>query len=484
MRLLKFTSKIGFAPHLRSRVNRRAFLRGAGGLALGLPFLESMPSRSAWAASEQPVFSLFLCHSCGVVANSFWPNATGPLSAGTMEGRAVGALAPHADQLLMVGGIRFPGRNSGCGHAQGLCQAITGADSNGGGGNTATSTAPSADTLIAQAVNPSGLEPLAMYAGLKGGYINERLSFSAAGQVRSAQGDPFEVYRDLMSLAGNLAAPPGQPADPNEMEEMIDEMAVRRTSINDLVRDELTRLRAQSVMSQADRERLDRHLEGIRDLETAMGGNAPVECTDTLVPEGDFQAYSGRARENGAQEPISLLHMRLAAFAFACNLNRTASLQVGDGTDATVYDVPSNSRRWGFHFISHRTQSDSATGNDQTAAAAHAEIDVLRMETFKQGLDAFASYTSATGNLLDNSFVLWTNHINDGPAHSFSNIPTIIAGSGGGLLKQGEYVNLGGDSGGGGFGGGNSGVTNDRLLNTLKTAAGLPSSDMIDELLA
>src|SRR5690606_11739407 len=109
------------------------------------------------------------------------------------------------------------------------------------------------------------------------------------------------------------------------------------------------------------------------------------------------------------------------------------------------------SRRWGFHYISHRTMSDSATGNDSTAEQAHREIDALRMETFKKAIDAFAEYSTATGTLLNNSVVMWTNHINDGPAHSFSNIPTIIAGDGGGLLKQGEYIDLA-SGGGGGFG--------------------------------
>src|SRR5690606_16425352 len=119
---------------------------------------------------------------------------------------------------------------------------------------------------------------------------------------------------------------------------------------------------------------------------------------------------------------------------------------------------PSNSRRWGMHHISHRIQNDGASGNDQTAAVAHAEIDALRIQNFKTGIDAFASYSTSTGTLLDESVVVWTNHINDGPSHSFSNVPYIILGSGGGYFKQGEYVSLGGGGGGGGFGGGGGGV--------------------------
>ena len=55
------TQTIETQPPIKDRpshVNRRAFLRGAGGVAIGLPFLEGLPERSAWAADAPPVFSL------------------------------------------------------------------------------------------------------------------------------------------------------------------------------------------------------------------------------------------------------------------------------------------------------------------------------------------------------------------------------------------------------------------------------------------
>ena len=55
----------------RHAVNRRAFLYGAGGIAIGLPFLEGLPERSAWAAGAEPVFTLFMCAACaGFSANA------------------------------------------------------------------------------------------------------------------------------------------------------------------------------------------------------------------------------------------------------------------------------------------------------------------------------------------------------------------------------------------------------------------------------
>ena len=143
--------------------------------------------------------------------------------------------------------------------------------------------------------------------------------------------------------------------------------------------------------------------------------------------------------------------------AFACNYRRAASLQWGDPNDLTIYDVPSNNdRQWKFNFISHRVQSDSSVGSDASdplAAQAHAEVDVARMQTLAAGLDHF----KARG-LADQCFVMWTTSYAEGPSHSFLNIPHIIWGSGGGYLKQGQYVDAGG-------------TANNRLLNTLLTAA-------------
>jgi len=39
---------------------------------------------------------------------------------------------------------------------------------------------------------------------------------------------------------------------------------------------------------------------------------------------------------------IVRLQMSLVALAFACDYNRTATLQWGDGVDHTIYQVPSN----------------------------------------------------------------------------------------------------------------------------------------------
>ena len=373
----------------RPGVNRRAFLYGAGTLAIGLPFLEGLPERSAWAADKSPVFSLFIVAACGVVGKKFFPDATGPLttdSLAAMTGKATSVLAPHAANLLFVKNINFPmGGPTSCGHAQGLCQSLTAAPSMGNA-NTAYSTGISADMVIAKAVNPNAGDPLTLYAGNKKGYIAERISFrgAGAGQVRAADDNPYTLYSKLVGLTQSGSG--GSTADPAAAE-----LIATRKSVNDLVRGQIKDLLKNPKLSAADRQRLQQHFDGIRDAEVTMG-NMGTACTQAGLSTTQLDALkSGYAfKMNGMIEDVAKLHLELVALAFACNFNRVATLQHGEGTDGTKYNVPSNAGLgWPFHHISHRVQSDSATGSNPTAEQAHAEIDVLRMKTLLHGLDAF-----------------------------------------------------------------------------------------------
>ena len=111
-------------------LNRRAFLYAAGTAGVALPLLEGLRSRTAFAQdAAKPVCGLFICTANGVVQQyqqepeRFWPSALGQLTSANMSAasdRCTSILAPHAERLLIVRGIKYPMNLSGCGHAQGL----------------------------------------------------------------------------------------------------------------------------------------------------------------------------------------------------------------------------------------------------------------------------------------------------------------------------------------------------------------------------
>ena len=453
----------------RKVVNRRAFLYGAGTVAIGLPFLEGLPERSAWAAGSDPVFTFFMCGACGVEPKRFWPASTGELSGLLSSGKAVDALADQAKNLLIVKGINFPlTAPSGCGHAQGLSQAFTAKTPTGNGGQ-ATAAGPSADYVISKAINPAGTDPMTLYAGnLRNGYIADRLSFDDNARVRASVDNPYKLYQKLTGLASPAGSGEGTGTGTGTTtgggtSSMAEELVKKRKSVNDLVRAELNSLIQNPKLSAADKQRLQQHFDAIRDVENTMGqmgsDMATIGCTLDGVDTSAYQAlsswkYNATNVPNGGIENVVELHMGLVALAFACDYNRTGTLQWGDGTDHTVYQTPANQTlgNWNFHFISHRTQDDGNLGSNSTAETAHAEIDQVRMKTLAASLKHFADR-----GLQNKAVVVWTNHCAEGN-HSMRNVPFILWGNGGGALKQGQYVDAGG-------------AQNGQLLNTIITAA-------------
>jgi histidinol dehydrogenase len=80
--------------------------------------------------------------------------------------------------------------------------------------------------------------------------------------------------------------------------------------------------------------------------------------------------------------------------------------QWGAGTDGTVYSTVAQGGYSTFHKISHQTNSDATSGNDAFAAAAHAEIDIIRMTTFAKVVQSFKNY-----GLMDHAFIMHTNSL-------------------------------------------------------------------------
>jgi hypothetical protein len=461
----------------RHQFNRRAFLRGAGGISIGLPFLESLPGRSAWAQDENPIFSFFIMQQCGVIQDKWWPSETGALSAATMTGKACEPLIDYAPNLLFIKGAKAPGGNPGaCGHAQGCVQAITGRPP-GSTGVTSTSGGPSADYVIYKALNPANVDGLNLYAGSQNAYINERLSFAAAGNARTAQLNPYQTYQKLVGVGtvgegGNMGSGGGGNTPP-----VTDELLIRRRSVNDQVLAEFNYLKNLPQIGAEDKRRLENHMAGIRQLEEnlmATGG------TMNEMNDGTGEFYGCNilpssmtaldAFKNGVQfntnshmiEDIAALHGETVALTFACGANRTAALQWGSGTDGTVYSTNATGGYNTFHKISHQTDSDSASGSDGFAAAAHAEIDIIRNTTFAKILESFKNY-----GLFDKSVIMYTNSIDDGRGHTFNNLPTIIAGNGGGFFKQGQFLQV-------------SGKTNAHLLRSILVASGVSTDGFGD----
>jgi hypothetical protein len=435
---------------------RRAFLRGVGTVALGLPLLNVFEPRRARAA-DGPRYAVFIRQGNGVAQagngepDRFWPHALGPLTTASMQSesdRAVTELAKYASKLLIVSGTKFGFPGNGCGHSGGGNQVLTAAKvSDDPKGQYSLAMGESLDNRMATALNSNGTEPLTLMTGSTTGYLPVVLSYRGAKQLRGAENDPFNVYKRMTGLNGMDDA-------------TVAQVATRRKSVNDLVRAQLKSFLARTDLSMDDRRRLDLHQSAIRDVEVKMA------C---ILPDMRQKELDGIDPLDGNNYiAVTQMHMDLVALSFACDYSRVATIQMGQGNDATQFSIPgfmNGAVLPRYHQISHRIYSDGSDGDPIVGAQdMHHEIDKLHARLFVYLLDKLSGYSSAQGTLLDASVAAWTNDLAHGVTHGYQNTPWILAGSAGGYLKQGSYVDAGN-------------VTHNLLFNTLLNAVGVRKAD-------
>jgi hypothetical protein len=437
---------------IKAEMDRRRFLRGVGGVALALPALEAFTSRRAMAQAGAKVYTAFVCEQNGTVPERFYPSALGPLTAGTMMGSAVEDLIPHAADLMVIRGISWThGNGVGCGHSSGCNTSLTASRATGSS-NRSLPTKESADYRISQLLKR---EPLNLYSGRKSSYLGDAFAYGPGGKVRPADNNPWNVYSRMTGLDKAMTAAPG----------LAPQIASRDKSITDAVRLQLTDLLKLTSLSKEDRRRLDQHLTSVRDLEMTM--------TQPMNPTGGSGATTGGSAEliaeimklkdapdtNEAIEAATKAQMSIIALVFATDQTQIATLQIGGGNSGMRYMIdgtlaPSH------HFVSHHVLSDGASGTAiPNATELHFKITRLHGRLFKHMVDQLKAFKTVDGRaLLDASAAVWMNSLSNGPPHGTNNVPHVIAGTAGGFLKKGVYV----DSGG---------ARNSQFLNTMITAA-------------
>ena len=101
----------------RINVGRRHFLRGVGGVVVGLPALDIFEGRANAQAMPKKIYSALILQQNGAVQgvngepDRFWPKATGPIDAAAMMGadadQTTSILAPYAAKLNFIRGLNF-----------------------------------------------------------------------------------------------------------------------------------------------------------------------------------------------------------------------------------------------------------------------------------------------------------------------------------------------------------------------------------------
>jgi hypothetical protein len=418
-------------------LSRRTLLTGAAGAALGLPWLEAFAPRHASAQSELPRRFVVMFTPNGLLPS--W-TPSGSETDFTLS-PILAPLAPHQGDIVLVRGLHQQG-GGGDGHQNGIGGMLTGAKLNGGtfGGVQAApagwASGPSVDQRIADEI--AGTTKLrSLELGVQVGAADNwgRMIYRASNQPLPPEDDPAAIYARVF-------------ADLHTDPAVLERLRQRRKSILDSVAGEYARVSA--ALGSADRQRLDAHLEAVRDIEerlTRSGNVGGAACSDPIV-------HAVAKHENDAYPEVGALQLDLLVMALACDITRVASLQWSRSVSQTRFTWLGINE--GHHDLSH-------LGDDDPVA-----IDKLtRINTWYTGqlaslIAKLKAIPEGDGTLLDNTLILFCNELAKGNTHSREDASYVLAGRAGGALDTGRFLHFEGA------------VPHNNLLVSLLNALGIP----------
>ncbi|MEZ4321918.1 MAG: DUF1552 domain-containing protein [Myxococcota bacterium] len=385
---------------------RRNFLRGMlGGSAVcvALPWLESTASATGGFPQRFVTW---------MWANGNRPERWTPMGEGSewLLSDELMPLMPVKDKVSIVTGLSVLYPNN-VPHWSGIGGMLTGAEV-GGDDEDWVVHAPTLDQLVAAEVGNGTI-----YRSLQVGIDTEEcFSWNGPNAQNPAEKDPFALYERLF---GPTFVEPGSGG-------LVDPSLGYRRSALDAVMADITRL--QNRVGAADRERLEQHLTGVRELELRLARlqDDPPDYEACVRPDSPFPEYpdiDGRPQliaRNAAQN-------ELVAMALACDLTRVVTVQFAKPVGNTLYPDASDG---------HHNQTHNEPGGQPEVHA----ITTFCIERFSELVQRLDAIPEGDGTLLDHSICLATTDVSEGRTHSLDEMPVIVAGSGCGNLVMGQHL--------------------------------------------
>jgi hypothetical protein len=237
------------------------------------------------------------------------------------------------------------------------------------------------------------------------------ISYRGANQPNIAVDDPWKAYERIFSDAGLSDAALAQRIRDGQ-------------SVLDFLKDDIGRLRGR--VDASDRARLDAHLTGIRNIEQRLQTSA-ASCQPLALPE----PFDSRAMENFPA--VGRLQTDLMVLAHACDLTRVSTFMWANA-DSWQY-FPWIGVNEEHHELSHAGDDDDAAREKLIAINAwHAEQVAYLLDRLEEAKEPDGT------SLLSNAVVLWGNEIGVGNTHTYKDIPWLLAGSAGGRLQTGRFL--------------------------------------------
>jgi hypothetical protein len=447
-------------------VSRRSFLRGAGGALLALPFLPSLLSKAAEAqAAAVPKRLIVLKSFSTQLIKQWYPSFSGngyqlknskyqdsrgdgttlltqklgstpytwaPLAdLKTDQGisKILGPkLNPFLDKLTLIRGLDFlPSVNHNFGGLLGnfsSCTKATPCDAD------ALADVPTIDQVLAYSPKfyqgTPGVRSLHISQG-----VVDAMSYSDGGKPGGAveqlktRTNPRDVFNDL--FAGVTDMPGSGPAMANPDALLVDKVVEQYRALQKSPR-----------LSADDRAKVEQHVGFLAEVEAKLSSTTKMSCTKPADP--------GSLDNNSGTDPADILRkwelfLDLLVAGIACDRTRLVTIGVhkalGPGPD------PNDTKLAGHY---HSEDASGGTwhglahdfGNENARRMLAGINSWIAQELFAKLVEKLNVAESGGQTLLDNSLVYWGNEL--GFNHIAYSVPCLLAGSAGGYIKTGRYL--------------------------------------------
>lgn len=402
------------------KLNRRSFLAGSG-VCMSLPLLEAMlpTGKTAFAQDATPGRMLVMFTGNGCHMQAFTPSRAGDFNGNFGTATSLNPLRDIAGDITTIKGLHNdPMAGQAGDHGKGSGAFMTCAEV----AKNRIASATTMDVIAARQIEGQtryrnlhlGID------GVGGGFPDNGYSAAYMGNISwedastpsPREDNPQRLFNRLFS--GDLPENSGG----------VDTSAAVNKSVIDAVLGDVNRL--ENKLGIADKEKLQKYLEGVRELEGRLNFEQP-DMVQSSACERPNIGGNGNFDINGK------LFNDLMVMAFTCDLTRVISYVFSNGLNGRSYSNLGISK--GHHDISHHLGQQ---GNYDLLK----KIDTYHMEQYADLCKKLKASTDIQGkSLLDSCMVLYSSEIADGNTHSHYDLPIVIAGKGNGRVRSGRHIN-------------------------------------------
>ncbi|MDF3068945.1 MAG: hypothetical protein K0R38_4546 [Polyangiaceae bacterium] len=421
---------------MRISKSRRLFLTGAAA-SLALPFLPSAvwTRRASAASCVAPRRFMAWMVPNGMVMNNWTPATTGtdwaltPILQPLLPVRSkIKVLTGLDNQETAVPGNPPGDHGAGTGCLLNMLPVF---------GHLNDAARTSVDQLLLPALNSGECgTPLlpSLNIGLQGDNgLCDRVSCDFSRAISWIKGKPQPNIYDPRAVFDRMFT--GFADMPGMSDAQAAQRKAEQRSVLDTVLSDIQSLNPK--LSKSDKDKLDEYATSLRELELSLDNlGTGRSCEKPMRPEASAKLDQERGiTPTAIVESHTKVFVELMALAFTCDITRSVTFMLGNGTSNNDFGFLIGSST-PHHGTSHHQQ-------DAKKLEALTKIDTWEVQQIANLLGKLEAATDADGKtVLDNTTFYMSSDIADGDTHNHWDMPVLIAGTAGGKLNvDGAHVN-------------------------------------------